>query len=161
MKEFQKELSKRAKNKNDSTFDLPRLVGYTKFHARLEEVLFPEIDKWMYLSLSEFGDWLGMHLRNDVTIEGSVLYQEKKFAVIADDEGQSRMVYTPEFVSMLQLVLNDVLDERVIRIFDYLTSKKDESARTNYNLMRRWLEKPTLVDSDLVMTHFVKKAFGR
>jgi hypothetical protein len=39
MKSLQKELSKKAKNKTDTSVDVPRIVGHTKFLLNLEEVL--------------------------------------------------------------------------------------------------------------------------
>jgi hypothetical protein len=112
MKELQKELSKRAKNKKDTTIDIPRGSTNTKFLSKVEELLFPAVHKWMGMSFEEWGRWIARGLGEDITIEGSMLYKDRKFIKIKNDDSQTRIVYGQEWAKILRGVYNEAIPQK-------------------------------------------------
>jgi hypothetical protein len=161
MKELQKEISKKGKNKNDTTVDVPRLVGSTQFISILQTCLFPNVDHWMGLSISEFGTWLGTALKSHVNVEGSVLYKEKKFIVIRNDDGQTRMLFTPEFVGMIKECIGNIFTSKLEETIAVLLKDHSNLTYLKYKEIRDWLEAPKEEISEHMMDRLTRTIFGR
>jgi hypothetical protein len=161
MKELQKEISKKGKNKNDTTVDVPRLVGSTQFTSVLQSCLFPNVNQWMGLSITEFGTWLGTALKSYVKVEGSVLYKEKKFIVIRNDDGQTRMLFTPEFVGMIKECIHTMLPSKLEETISVLLRDHSNLTYLKYKEIRDWLEAPKEEISEQMMDRLTRTIFGR
>jgi hypothetical protein len=160
MKSLQKELSKKAKNKTDTTVDVPRLVGYTKFIVKLEEALFPDVYKWIGLSFEDFGKWLATTLSDHIDYEGAALYKEKKFIKLQNDEGQSQVVYAPEFGNMIRTLYNEIISLKAKRAYHPFVSYHPQVAKY-YEKMMNWIEEGDDTYSESIVTGIILRKLNR
>jgi hypothetical protein len=160
MKSLQKELSKKAKNKTDTSVDVPRIVGHTKFLLKLEEVLLPDVYKWIGLSFEDFGKWLATTLSDHIDYEGAALYKEKKFIKLQNDEGQSQVVYAPEFGNMIRTLYNEVIPLKAKRAYHPFVSYHPQVAK-HYEKMMNWIEEGDDTYSESIITGIILRKLNR
>jgi hypothetical protein len=161
MKELQKELSKKAKNKKDTSVDTPKIVGYTAFLSSLEVVMFSYPREWIDKSIEEFGIWMADHLKDKIEVEGSVLYQEKKFVVISNDEGMTRMIYGPELFEMIQSVYLSYFGGKMELIYKSLIQDNTHIDYSQVEIMDKWMHEGEEEITHQFMSALTKRRFGR
>ena len=161
MKELQKEISKKGKNKSDTTMDVPRLVGYTTFHTCIEDLLLQTFYEWIGLSFDAFGRWLSIKLVDQIETEGSVLYQETKFIVIKNDEGQPYMMYTKEFGQLVQQIYTENISVKARQILTQCINSHLEKESCNSIAMLKWLETPDEQMTSIILTGIISQRLGR
>jgi hypothetical protein len=155
MKELQRELAKRAKNKNDISIDAPKIVGYTKFLSQLEDILFPEILEWMTLSFESFGTWLGVSMRDLVHVEGGSFNVDKPFILIRNDEEVNKMIDPIEFHGFVQTAYQKMINELSLPIVEYLLVKIPDIDVKKLYTMIGWIEDPKKEDSQKVLRSMI------
>jgi hypothetical protein len=164
MKELQKELSKRAKNKKDTTMDVPRVTTNTKFLAKMEELLFPGIHVWMGMSFEDWGRWIARGFGEDITIEGSILYKDRKFIKIKNDDSQTRVVYGQELSKMVRGVYNDAISYKARWVYHpYLPYHPDMTKEniTHIEEKLEWLENGGEIQAEMIIKGILLQKMNR
>jgi hypothetical protein len=156
MKDVQKELSKRAKNKKDTTIDVPKIVGYTNFLSLLDTTLFPNILDWITLSITDLGTWLGRQLHNDVHVEGGSFSEESPFILIKNDEGNVKIVDAIEFHNYVKTAYNQTMTYQCQTIVDHLLTHISSLNTSNVENLIRWIESPSKEESCLLLRSFIQ-----
>lgn len=124
MKNLQTEIASRAKNKNDTTVDTPKLVGYTELIEQIEQCLYANIHEWIGLTLPEFGRYLQQTLPNYINVEGASSSAEKPYVVVQDDNHHPKMVYHDEISSYVLKALEDIFQPRVLKLIRHLMTSQ-------------------------------------
>lgn len=135
MKEIEDVLVKKAKHKSDNSVDVPKKHVLNNFSRNLEQVLFPRITEWMFLSFRELGKYIGSNLKDIIKTEGASLELEDKYFVVKNDSDQNKRVLKEELYIILKDILSSVFNVATIPCF--LDSLK---YNTNYTTLSHNLE---------------------
>lgn len=133
MKDLQTEIASRAKNKNDTTVDTPKVISYINFCTRLENILLPDLTEWIDMDNKTFGEYVGKQLKDHFQVEGGSSNPEKPYIIITSDDGIKKVLYADDFLHMLRQSLEIILTTRVLPVIKdcLLTEKKIDRSRVS------------------------------
>jgi hypothetical protein len=112
LKNLQRHILERAKDKTDTSIDSFRPITYVYFTQDLEELLFPNILNWIHLSMFDFGRFIYRGIRKSIIIEGASYNVKNKYIVLTDGQDQNHIIEADRLGEIIQDVILEVITKK-------------------------------------------------
>lgn len=124
MKSLQNEIATRAKDKQDTSVDVPKIATFNKFIHALEQTLVPNIPEWIDLVDAELGVYIKTKMSSLIKIEGAST-GEKPYFVIRDDDDFAKIVYEKDLIQFFFKAVETITPKKTIQIMGTCLTKKE------------------------------------
>jgi len=154
MKELQRTIVNRGKNKGDTSVDQIYEISYYNIINSIAFSLLPHIEEWFEMSFYKMGRYLGQRIRDHYHTEGGS--RENRFIVIKDDHDGNHLIYAEKLQELIHEALmpkmfhhetKDLLHHILIKC---CTIKPDAIEQT-----LSYIESPTLDETEEIMRGIV------
>jgi len=119
MKALQTEIGSRAKNKNDTSIDVPKVRTYLNFISQLQLALSPAYKEWIGLSTKDLSRYLSKQIRSYYDVEAGSKHSDKPYILVKDDNGYTRMIYEKEFQDLWKKAIEPLVKNEVYGILKH------------------------------------------
>ena len=154
MKELQRTIVNRGKNKGDTSVDQIYEISYYNIINAIEFALLPHIEEWFSMSFYKMGRYLGQRIRDHYHTEGGS--RENRFIVIKDDHDGNHLIYAEKLQELIHEALmpklfhhetKDLLHHILVKC---CTIKEDAVEQT-----LSYIESPSLDETEEIMRGIV------
>jgi hypothetical protein len=151
LKEIQKLIIEKAKDKTDTSFDTPKNLTYVYFVQDLEDIFFPDITLWVNLTMYEFGKYIAIRLKDSIIIEGASYNVKNKYVVLKDDQNVSHMIEADRLSNIIQGVILEFIPHKNLPCITMFLRKDIKYNETNVTEFIKFLTEIEDTHSNQIM----------
>ncbi len=154
MKELQRTIVNRGKNKGDTSVDQVYEITYYKIINAIAFALLPHVDEWFQMSFYKMGRYLGQKIHEHYHTEGGS--RENMYIVIRDDHEGVHLIYSEKLQELIHEALMPKLFHYETKdIIQYILTKCCTIKLDTVEQTLNYIETPTLDETEEIMRGIV------
>jgi len=154
MKELQRTIVNRGKNKGDTSVDQIYEITYYKIINAIAFALLPHVDEWFQMSFYKMGRYLGQKIREHYHTEGGS--RENLYIVIRDDHDGVHLIYSEKLQELIhEALMPKLFHYETKELIQYILTKCCTIKLDAVEQTLNYIETPTLDETEEIMRGIV------
>jgi hypothetical protein len=154
MKELQRTIAQRGKNKGDTSIDQVYEISYYKIINAISFALLPHIDVWFEMSFYKLGRYLGSLIKDYYHVEGGS--RENRFIIIQDDHDGTHLIYAEKLQELIhEALMPKIFHHETKDILQYILTKCCTIKLDVVEQTLNYIESPTIGETEEIMRGIV------